>query len=360
MMATHIQRTLLCGHEKHRLSNPARGVCSCSVQHVYNVRPSRVYTQMYKNEMSAVWNGDVGCLTQRCQLVEIERSAIWNKAARPTLDVRPPKTAVWKQSCQTDPGCQTSQNSCLDKAVRPTLYVRPPKTAVWKQSCQTHPGCQTSQNSCLETKLSDRPWVSDLPKQLFGQSCQTHPVCQTSQNSCLETKLSDPPWVSDLPKQLFGNKAVRPTLGVRPPKTAVWKQSCQTHPGCQTSQNSCLETKLSDPPCMSDLLTQLLGNKAVRPTLYVRPPNTAAWKWSCQTQPGCQTSQNSCLGKNVRHTQVYTQVFETKPKDSCLKRRESHESNPHWSEDNVMRCTLEWFVSMWDPSWCTSEMHHNP
>ena len=163
MMATHIQRTLLCGHEKHRLSNPARGVCSCSVQHVYNVRPSRVYTQMYKNEMSAVWNGDVGCLTQRCQLVEIERSAIWNKAARPTLDVRPPKTAVWKQSCQT------------------------------------HPGCQTSQNSCLETKLSDLPWVSDLPKQLSG------------------------------------NKAVRPTLGVRPPKTAVWKQSCQTHPVCQTS-----------------------------------------------------------------------------------------------------------------------------
>ena len=168
----------------------------------------------------------------------------------------------------------------------------------------------------METKLSDLPWVSDLPKQLYGnkavrptlgvrppktavwkQSCQTYPGCQTSQNSCLETKLSDPPCMSDLLTQLLGNEAVRPTLYVRPPNTAAWKRSCQTHPGCQTSQNSCLETKLSDLPWVSDLPKQLSGNKAVRPTLYVRPPNTAAWKRSCQTHPGCQTSQNSCLEK---------------------------------------------------------------
>ena len=134
----------------------------------------------------------------------------------------------------------------------------------------------------------------------------------------METKLSDLPWVSDLPKQLYGNKAVRPTLGVRPPKTAVWKQSCQTYPGCQTSQNSCLETKLSDPPCMSDLLTQLLGNEAVRPTLDVRPPKTAVWK-KCQTHPGVHTAVwNKAKG----------QLFETKGEPwvkSTLERRQCYE-----------------------------------
>ena len=100
-------------------------VCIC-------VRPSRGYTELFKNEMSAVWNGDVGCLKQKCQLFEIESSAIWNKAVRPTLDVRPPNTAVWKQSCQTHPGCQTSQNCCLEKKdVRHThVYTQ---LAVWNK-----------------------------------------------------------------------------------------------------------------------------------------------------------------------------------------------------------------------------------